>query len=101
MLFKRKNMNIKKLLESNAIEHYLSSKFSAYNVDIYTTNKFIVIEVPHMYSIKKSMEKLMISIQKDDNEIRIVNSKTNYIDSELTIKNKKYMIKMIRSDIDF
>ncbi len=94
-------MNIKKILESNSIEQYLSSKFLAYNVDIYSTNKFIIIEVPHMYNIKKSMEKLILSIQKDKNELKIVNPKTNYIDAELTIKDRKYMIKMIRSDIDF
>lgn len=94
-------MNIKKILESNSIEQYLSSKFRAYNVDIYSTNKFIIIEVPHMYSIKKSMDKLILSIEKDGNKLKIVNPKTNYIDSELTIDNKKYMIKMIRSDLDF
>lgn len=97
-----KNMSsLKKILESNSIERYLSAKFDAYNVDIYSTNKFIVIEVPHMYSIKKSMEKLIIIVGKDGNKLKVTNPKTNYIDAELIIGSKKYAIKMIRSDIDF
>ena len=94
-------MNFKKLIEESSIEHYLSNKFQAYNVDVYTSNKFIVVEIPHMYNLKKSAEKLILSIQKDNNEIKIVNIKTNYIDLELTIKSKKYNIRIIRSDLDF
>ena len=94
-------MNIRKMLETSSIEQYLSSKFQSYNVDIYTTNKFIIIEIPHSSNLKKSLNKLVLSIQKDNNFLKVVNSKTKYIDSELTIKNKKYNVKMIRSDLDF
>lgn len=94
-------MNYKKLIESTNIEHYLSDKFSAYNVDIYSTDKYIIIEIPHMYNIKKSMDRLILSVDKDGNNIKIVNTKTNYIDSVLTIGKEKYNIRMVKSDLDF
>ena len=94
-------MNYKKLIESSNIEHYLSDKFSAYNVDIYSTDKYIIIEIPHMYNIKKSMDRLILSVDKDGNNIKIVNTKTNYIDSVLTIGKEKYIIRMVKSDLDF
>ena len=94
-------MNYKKLIESSNIEHYLSDKFSAYNADIYSTDKYIIIEIPHMYNIKKSMDRLILSVDKDGNNIKIVNTKTNYIDSVLTIGKEKYNIRMVKSDLDF
>lgn len=94
-------MNVKSILESSKIEQYLSSKFRAYNVDIYTTDKFIIIEIPCLYNAKKSMEKLILSVEKDKNKIEITETTPTHIDGILSIKNKTYKIRMIKSDLDF
>lgn len=95
-------MNIKNILESTEIERYLSSKFTAYNVDVYKAGEFIIIEIPSLYSLEKAVSRLYSNISKEKNikcyEMKLDNKQITF---KIIFKKKEYKIKVIKSDLDF